>query len=41
MSTVLVQRYNIPKKDAVEVMDFIEPLLRLDPRKRVSAAEAL
>lgn len=41
LEEVLREKYSLPAGDARDLAQFLEPMLRLDPRKRASAAEML
>ncbi|KAH8306553.1 hypothetical protein KR018_011966 [Drosophila ironensis] len=41
MASVLMNRYHWSRKDALEFVAFLEPMLRTDPRQRVSAYTAM
>ncbi|EER03440.1 srpk, putative [Perkinsus marinus ATCC 50983] len=38
---VLLQKYNLSRKDATELTDFLLPMLNMDPNKRATAEEML
>jgi len=41
LGDVLREKYGMPPAEAQDMAQFLEPMLRLDPRKRASAAEML
>jgi serine/threonine protein kinase len=41
LQSLLVDDYDIPVNEAVAIEDFLLPMLEYDPKKRISAREAL
>lgn len=41
LQELLISDYDIPEKEAFAIEDFLLPMLEYDPKKRISAREAL